>query len=140
MTREEITAMFAQREEAFSRKDSAALAADYADDAVIDSPTAGVHHGRAAAKQAYDAIFHAFADNMRKTEALLIDGDHVAQVMTIEGTNLGGLMGLPPSGKHFRVPAVFLYDLHGDKIVRERRMYDFTGVLVQIGILKARPA
>jgi predicted ester cyclase len=60
--------------------------------------------------------------------------------MTIEGTNLGGLMGLPPSGKHFRVPAVFLYDLRGDKILRERRIYDFTGMLVQIGVLKARPA
>ena len=43
-------------------------------------------------------------------------------------------------GKHFRVPAVFLYELQGDKIIRERRIYDFTGMLVLIGILKARPA
>ena len=92
------------------------------------------------ARQAYDAIFQAFADNVRSTEALVVDGDQVAQVMTIEGTNLGGLMGLPPSGKHFRMPAVFLYDFRGDKIVRERRIYDFTGMLVQIGLLKARPA
>jgi steroid delta-isomerase-like uncharacterized protein len=140
MTRDEISKMFARREDACNGKDSAALAADYADDAVIDSPTAGVHQGPDGAKQAYDTIFHAFADNLRKTEALVIDGDHVAQVLTIEGTNLGGLMGLPPNGKHFRLPAVFLYDLHGDKIVRERRIYDFTGMLVQIGVLKARPA
>ena len=33
-----------------------------------------------------------------------------------------------------------IYDLRGDKIVRERRIYDFTGMLVQIGVLKARPA
>jgi steroid delta-isomerase-like uncharacterized protein len=140
MTRDEIAALFARREEAFNRKDAAALGADYADDAVIDSPTAGIHQGPEAARQAYDAIFHAFADNVRRTEALVIEGDHVAQVLTIEGTNLGGLMGLPPSGKHFRMPAVFLYDLRGDKIVRERRIYDFTGMLVQIGVLKARPA
>ena len=140
MTREEIAAMFARREDAFNRKDAAALAVDYADDAAIDSPTAGTHHGPDAARQAYDAIFHAFADNTHHTEALVVDGDHVAQVMTIEGTNLGGLMGLPPTGKHFQVPAVFLYDLRGDKIVRERRIYDFTGMLVQIGVLKARPA
>jgi len=140
MTREQISAMFTRREEAFNAKDSAALAADYADDAVIDSPTVGLHQGPDAARQAYDVIFHAFADNTRRTEALVIEGDRVAQVMTIEGTNLGGLMGLPPSGKHFRVPAVFLYDLRGDQIVRERRIYDFTGMLVQIGVLKARPA
>ena len=59
---------------------------------------------------------------------------------SLEGTNLGGLMGLPPSGKHFRVPAVFLYELRGNKIIRERRIFDFTGMLVQIGVLKARPA
>jgi steroid delta-isomerase-like uncharacterized protein len=140
MTREEIATMFARREEAFNERDSASLAADYSDDAVIESPTAGIHQGPDAARQAYDAIFQAFADNVRQTEALVIDGDHVAQVLTIEGTNLGGLMGLPPSGKHFRMPAVFLYDLRGHKIVRERRIYDFTGMLVQIGVLKARPA
>ena len=140
MTRDEIAALFARREEAFNRKDAAALGADYADDAVIDSPTAGVHQGPDGARQAYESIFQAFADNVRRTEALVIEGDHVAQVLTIEGTNLGGLMGLPPSGKHFRMPAVFLYDLRGDKIVRERRIYDFTGMLVQIGVLKARPA
>lgn len=140
MTREQIAAMFVQREKAFDRMDAAALAADYADDAVIDSPTAGVHQGPEEAKQAFDAVFHAFADHKRRVETLVIDGDHVAQVMTIEGTNLGGLMGLPPSGKHFSAPAVFLYELRNGKIVRERRIYDFTGMLVQIGVLKARPA
>jgi steroid delta-isomerase-like uncharacterized protein len=140
MTRDEIAAMFARREEAFEEMDAAALAADYAEDAVIDSPTAGTHRGPAAAARALDGIFHAFADMTRKTEHLLIDGDRVAQVLTMEGTNLGGLMGLPASGKHFRVPAVFLYELRGDKIVRERRIYDFTGMLVQVGVLKARPA
>ena len=132
--------MFARREEAFEEMDAAALAADYAADAVIESPTAGTHRGPAAAAQAFEAIFHAFGDHTRKTETLLIDGNRVAQVLNLEGTNLGGLMGLPPSGKHFRVAAVFLYELRGDKIVRERRVFDSTGMLVQIGVLKAKPA
>jgi hypothetical protein len=34
---------------------------------------------------------------------------------------------------------VFLYELNGLTIVRERRIYDFTGMLVQIGALKAKP-
>jgi steroid delta-isomerase-like uncharacterized protein len=140
MTRDEIAAMFARREEAFEEMDAAALAADYADDAIIESPTVGTHRGPAAAAQAFEALFHAFADHTRKTDELLIDDNHVAQVLRLEGTNLGGLMGLPPSGKHFDVSAVFLYELRGDKIARERRIYDFTRMLVQIGILKARPA
>lgn len=140
MTREETAAMFARRDEAFEEMDAAALAADYAEDALIDSPTAGTHRGPAAAAQAFDSVFHAFADMTSRTDSLLIDGNHVAQVLTLEGTNLGGLMGLPPSGKHFRLPAVFFYELRDDKIVRERRIYDFTGMLVQVGVLKARPA
>lgn len=140
MTREEIAAMFARRDEAFTEMDAATLAADYADDAIIDSPTAGTHRGPAAAAQALDAIFRAFADMTRRADQRLIDGNRVAEVLNLEGTNLGGLMGLPPSGKRFQLPGVFLYELRGDKIARERRIYDFTGMLVQVGVLKARPA
>jgi steroid delta-isomerase-like uncharacterized protein len=140
MTRDEITAMFERRTKAYNDEDAASLAADYADDAVIDSPSGGVHRGPAAAAHVFDAVFIAFDDMEPRTEELLIDGDRVAQVLTLEGTNMGGMMGLPPSGKRFRVPAVFLYELRGDKIVRERRIYDFTGLLVQVGVLKAKPA
>ena len=140
MTRDEIAAMFARREEDFGEMDAHALAADYADNATIESPTAGTHHGPEAAAHALDALFHAFADMTLAVENRLIDGDRVVEVITIEGTNIGGLMGLPASRKHFRVPAVFLYELRGGKIVRERRIYDFTGLLVQVGVLKAKPA
>ena len=140
MTRDEIGAMFARREETFGEMDAAALASDYADDALIDSPTAGTHRGPAAAARALDALFHAFADMTLTIEHRLIDANRVVEVLTIEGTNVGGLMGLPASSKHFRVPAVFIYELRGGKIARERRIYDFTGMLVQVGVLKARPA
>jgi steroid delta-isomerase-like uncharacterized protein len=139
MTRDETAAMFARRQEAHEEMDSAALGADYTDDAVIYSPVGGVHQGCDAART-FEAIFKAFADHQRRVDDLLIDGNRVAEVLTLAGTNLGGLMGLPPSGKHFSMPAVFLYDLRGDKIIRERRFYDLTGLLVQIGVLKARPA
>jgi hypothetical protein len=34
---------------------------------------------------------------------------------------------------------VFLYELKDEKIVHERRIYDFTGLLMQIGVLKVQP-
>ena len=58
----------------------------------FDSPTAGELRGRAAAERALRAVFDAFLDMKVTTEQLIIDGDHVAQIMRIEGTNLGGLM------------------------------------------------
>jgi hypothetical protein len=35
---------------------------------------------------------------------------------------------------------VFLYTVKDGQILHERRIYDFTGMLVQIGVLKAKPA
>jgi len=139
MTRDEIVAFFGRRQELYDNLDAAALAADYADDAVIESPSAGVHTGRAAAEQSLRGVFGAFLDMKVKMEGLVIDGDRVAQALSIEGTHIGAFMGVPPTGKHFRLTAVFLYEIGACQIVRERRIYDFTGLLVQIGMLKAKP-
>jgi steroid delta-isomerase-like uncharacterized protein len=140
MTRDEIVAFFQRREDLYNDFDAAALAADYADDAVIESPIAGAHTGRLAAENALMAVFGAFLDRKMRTAGLLIDGDRVAQVFDIEGTHIGEFLGLPPTGKPFRHTAVFVYELRNRLIVRERRIYDFTGLLVQIGVMKAKPA
>jgi steroid delta-isomerase-like uncharacterized protein len=139
MTRNAIAAIFERRRLAYDNQDAAALAADYAVDCVIESPSGGVHHGRAAAEQVLRSVIDALGVKMNQ-DALLIDGDSVAQILTIEGTDDGQFLGLPPTGKSFRVPAVFLYDLKDGQIARERRVYDFTGLLIQVGLLKAKPA
>ena len=61
-------------------------------------------------------------------------------VLSLEGTHIGEFLGMPPTGKRFTMPAVFFYQLENGKIVRERRIYDFTGLLVQIGVIKAKPS
>ena len=140
MTRQQVLDLFKRREEAYEDLDAAALATDYAEDALIESPTAGEHRGREAAEKAFRAIFTAFLDLTVTVDHIIIDGDNVAKVLTLEGTHIGDFLGLPPTGKRFSMPAVFFYQLENGKIVRERRIYDFTGLLVQIGVLKAKPA
>jgi steroid delta-isomerase-like uncharacterized protein len=140
MTRDEVVAFFERRQQLYDNLDAAGLAADYADDAVIDSPSAGIHRGRQAAEQALRAIFSAFVDIKTTIEALVIDDDRIAEIRAIEGTHIGEFMGVPPTGKPFRLAGVFLYELRDGTIVRERRIYDFTGMLIQIGLLKAKPA
>jgi predicted ester cyclase len=56
------------------------------------------------------------------------------------GTHVGTIMGLEPSGRRFRFALTFVLEVEEGAIVRERRIYDFTGLLVQIGVLKAKPA
>jgi len=137
-SRAAIEALFARRQEAWDNLDAAALAGDYTSDAFIDSPVTG-RHGKTAAAASFEAVFKGFLDMTMKTEALIIDGNKVAQVMQFEGTNMGSFLGLEPSGRSFSIPAVFTYELRNGQIAREQRIYDFTGVLVQVGLLKTKP-
>jgi steroid delta-isomerase-like uncharacterized protein len=140
ITREEVTALFDRRQEALDNMDADALAGDYADDCVVDSPASGTLRGAVAVDRARRAFFEAFPDLKFRTDQLVIDDNTVVQVATFEGTDIGGFMGLDPSGRSFKALAVIIYEFRNRKIARETRIYDFTGVLVQIGLLKARPA
>jgi predicted ester cyclase len=139
MTREEIVAFFKRREAKYEDLDAAALAADYADDAVIESPSTGKHAGRDAEKS-LNAVFSAFLDLTMTNDEMVIDGDTVVTVHTVEGTHMQELLGIAPTGKPFRMTVAFIYQLRDHKIIHEQRVYDFTGMLLQIGVLKARPA
>ena len=141
MTHEEIVALFDRRADAFARRDVTALAGMHAATGIVESPMAGGSvTGTAAIAHLYEAFFKAFPDGTLTTEELVIDGDRVAQVATLAGTDSGGFLGLPASGKPFRVPVLILMTVKDQQIVSERRIYDFTGLLIQIGVLKAQPA
>ena len=71
---------------------------------------------------------------------MLIDGEKVVLLLHIHGTNRGGVMGLPPTDRPFGISLVSLCEMHDGFIARERRVYDFTGLLLQVGALKAKPA
>lgn len=140
MTRDDVIALFARRQDVLRRHDARALAADHAEDCVLDSPMAGQVVGRDAIEAVYRAWFSGFPDLELRQEELVVDGDRVVQIETMSGTDTGGFMGLPPTGKAFRVPIVLSYTLRDGKITRWQTIYDFTGMLVQIGMLKAKPA
>jgi predicted ester cyclase len=139
MTRAEIVALFKRRQDAYEDLDAKTLAADYTDASVIESPSAGVHTGRDAEK-ALGAVFDAFLDLTMTVDHLIIDGDVVVTVMSAEGTHMRPLLGFEPTGKRFQMSMAFVHRLKDRKIIHERRIYDFTGLLVQIGLLKAKPA
>jgi predicted ester cyclase len=138
MTRDEIVAMFDRRLAAYDRHDAVMLAADYAADCVIESPSGGTHRGPGPAEQVLRHVFDALEVKLTR-QSVLIDGNSVAEVYGIVGHDTGRFLGLPPTGKAFQVSGVFLYDVEDGRIVRERRIYDFTAILVQTGLLKAKP-
>ena len=140
MTREEIMAFFTRREDAWRAHDAVALAADHAKDAVVISPTGGVLEGREHIERIYRVWFTAFPDLALTVTDLLIDGDRAVVVTNVTGTHDGDFFGLPASGRHVEFLSAFVYTLRDGAIVHERRILDFTGVLIQVGVLKAKPA
>jgi steroid delta-isomerase-like uncharacterized protein len=140
MTRAEIAAFFDGRQALWRQRDAAALAHSHSATCVVESPAAGTVTGREAIQEIYAAWFRAFPDLDMHFTDLVIDGDRVVLTAFCQGTNVGGFMGLPASGKRFKFPVVMVCTLADGEIVHERRIYDFTGMLIQIGMLKAKPA
>jgi steroid delta-isomerase-like uncharacterized protein len=140
MTRDEIAALFARRQTAWDQLDAVALAADYAEDATVDSPLAGGSAtGRDAIERLYVTYFAAFPDLKFDYEMMVIDGDDVAQLFRVTGTDSGGFMGMAPTRRKITFRCGFFYTVRDGSITRERRVYDFTGLLIQVGLLKAKP-
>jgi uncharacterized protein (TIGR02246 family) len=140
MTREEIFALFARREAAWRRRDAAALAADHAPDGTVVSPTGGVLEGRAEIERIYRVWFVAFPDLMFTTEDLLVDDDRAALLCRVTGSHAGEFFGMAPTGRRIEVAGAFIFRFEHDLIVHERRILDFTGLLIQVGVLRAKPA
>jgi steroid delta-isomerase-like uncharacterized protein len=140
MTREQIKALFARREASWRSRDAAALAADHAADGVVISPTGGVLEGREEIERVYRVWLTAFPDLALTVTDLVIDGERVVQLLDVVGTHAGDFLGLAPTGRRLHVTGAFVYTIRDNLIVHERRILDFTGVLVQVGVLKAKPA
>lgn len=140
MTRSEINELIVRFQDAWNRRDVEALARFHTEDCVVDSPVAGGQaRGRDAIARSYEAFFHAFPDLALTYDEPLIDGDRVVLITRISGTDRGGFLGLHPTGRFVDFPCVLLYDLANGLIVRERRIYDFTGLAIQVGAIKAKP-
>jgi steroid delta-isomerase-like uncharacterized protein len=140
MTREEVVALFERREAAWRLRDAAALAADHAPHGVVISPTGGVLEGRADIERIYRVWFTAFADYVFAIEDLIIEGDRVAVLGRVTGRHSGEFFGVPATGRRIDIACGFFYRFEAGLIVHERRILDFTGLLVQVGVLRAKPA
>lgn len=140
MTRAEIAALFERREAAWRAHDAAALAADHAPTCTVVSPTGGVLEGRGDIERIYRVWFTAFPDLTFQVEDLLIDDDRAALLGVVTGTHAGEFFATRPTHRKISVACSFFYRFENDRIVHERRILDFTGLLVQVGVLRAKPA
>jgi len=142
MTRDEVLALLQRRHAAWDAHDAPGLAATHAEQGVVVSPTGGVLEGRAEIERVYRLWFSAFPDIQFTftDDDVLLDGSRVAQIARMAGTHAGEFFGLAPTGRHVEVVVALVMTVKDGLVLEERRIYDFTGVLVQVGVLKAKPS
>ena len=139
MDRRDITALFARRADAWNRHDAVTLAADHAEDAVAESPLLGHIEGRANIQALYETWFASFQDLVYVAKELVIDGDEAASSSPFARRSrpVCGRSG-HPRRLEFSGVARFTFGQDG-LISHDERLYDVTSVMVQLGVLKAKP-
>jgi steroid delta-isomerase-like uncharacterized protein len=135
-----IPALLARQTEAWDRKDPAALAAGYADDAVVSSPMFPRAEGRSAIELSFATLFRVFPDWSITFEEPCVAGNRAMQPCQVRATQVGEFMGIPGTGRRIAFECVLIFDFEDELIARERRIYDFTGMLIQLGVLRGKPA
>ena len=141
MTREELQKTARQYVEAWQRHDAAAIAQQHTADCVAESPIYSTLRGRKAIEDAARAFFTSFPDAVITADAVIVDAPHVAVFAAANGTHVNEFFGMPGTNRHIEFRIAFLLETDSDGLIaKERRIYDFTGLLLQVGILRAKPA
>jgi len=140
LTRADLQAVSDRYLEAFKHRDPIALAALHTPNGIVESPMFATLRGRKAIEDAQRAFFASFPDAATSVEATVVDPPHIAMFLTLNATHVNEFFGLPGTGRHIEFRLSRLLRMEGDLIAHEARIYDFTGLLVQVGVLRAKPA
>ena len=137
---ETIRELLARHEEAYRLRDAAALARHYTKDAGVSSPIFPRADGRDAIESSFAKLFRVFPDWTIAFAEPCVEDARAMVMCKVKGTQQGEFMGVPGTGKKLEFDCVLSYEFQDGLIKRERRIYDFTGLLIQLGVLKGKPA
>ena len=143
MTSDEIRSFLDRFVRAWEKQDVPALGACYADDCTVVSPIFHTLRGRAQVERSYRDLFRAFASPSIHVDDTVISTDEPPRaviVWTVQSIHAGEIFGVPGSGRRIERTSAYIMTFRGGLIGSERRVYDFTNMLMQLGVLKARPA
>jgi steroid delta-isomerase-like uncharacterized protein len=136
----DIQQLLDRRTAAWNDRDPAALATGYAEGAIVTSPMFPRAEGREAIENSFATLFRVFPEWEITFEGNCITGNRAMQLGTVRATQRGEFMGIPGNGRKVTFDCVIVLDFEEDLIVRDRRIYDFTGLLMQLGVLRGKPA
>ncbi len=93
------------------------------------------HHGPEAFKQFLVSVHAGLSDLEIFNEDEIAEGDQVVVRWKMQGTHIGELSGIPPTGKHVKWTGITIYRIINGKVVEEKGEEDALGVLQQLGVV-----
>ncbi len=139
MTRAETDALLARHRESFASRDPARLAADHVEQGTFTSPAAGTVTGRARIREVYEYWLEAFPDMDFTWDRPIVEDNRAALFWRFRGTLSGKFYGEARAGTRIQFAGAAEYVLSPDGIVTATHVFDFTGTLVNAGVLKVKP-
>jgi steroid delta-isomerase-like uncharacterized protein len=141
MTGDELRAVIDSFMQAWNARDPEAIARFHTTDGVAETPMYSTLHGRHAIADAARAFYTSFPDFHQTVEVTLVDPPHGAVFGRVTATHVNDFFGLPGTGRRFEFRTAWFIKVAEDGLIEHvRRVYDFTGLLVQLGVLRAKPA
>jgi predicted ester cyclase len=132
-------------EEGLNRRDAAAAAAFYADDA----KNHGRPVGREGMRKVFESLFSLFPDFHYRIEEATAEDDRVVCKVTMTGTHLGQptlpevfggmLKGVAPTGKRVEVLQFHSFRVRDGLVAEHAAVRDDLGMLLQLGVVRRPP-
>ncbi len=134
MSRDSNLHIFKAWVEAYKRHDIERMMACVTDHVQIKGTTFGHAKGKFEAEGHWQEIFLAFPD-LRISPATITADDHrLAAEVDFEGTNTGGLHGMPPTDRKISFRGVLIVEFDDGKIDELKTYYDPSAMTRQLGM------
>ena len=110
------------------------LADELVDPDARDARDVQDRRGPARVKEVASMLRTAFPDQHWDIDSLIAEGDFVAMRSTHSGTHHGTFMGIPPTGRAFRVDHAYFFEVKDGKVTSYHAIRDDLGLLRQLGV------
>jgi steroid delta-isomerase-like uncharacterized protein len=111
-----------------------------ADDFVEHEELPGIPPTKAGVVQYFGMMLAAFPDMRMDVEDVIASGDKAVARLRVTGTNKGGFMGMPATGKSVSVKLIDITRFGDDGLAREHwGVVDQLALMQQLGVIPAGP-
>ena len=104
-------------------------------DFVDHTPGIGLPTGLEGVRAFFTMQFVGLPDNRRQSADLIAEGDRVVHRLNGQGTHLGMLLGMPPTGRRITWSCIDIWRVEDGRLAEHWVEADMLGLMQQIGLV-----